>query len=795
MPLPVPPEAVCAAPADGRRRLGGMWLPETTTTSAYTKATTTCSEVAAGYEAHCCNASAAEPFDPVVVSDAMCFVEAGSHITHAEAFNGAKLETIVSASECVKHIDEFNWQLNPRHPEGEYCYVGAFDGLNALPVLGDGSHQTLNTNKTYMRAFINTEIRGKNAPESAVWAISTNPSTGGFGQPAPAPEDILIMHGAMEQFVDVDRDTLEVINGGQAVKQVYTARGFPYNTVADPDATSAELYTIVTKHSDLHINVVYDSAEPNTPVCDEGAEGFDEEDLRYCGLYGHCGSKVCPKHEYSYETSPGVPAYGQSVGVGFEDDLILVAQEGGSSFGPSGTVQVLDVANGHWYQLPHLSVGVIEMAFSISTGHPDYVAVGIEDYGDSECGSGWTVWIGKKDQSSSHFLDRNGLGINQGRLYRFVAGNGETDMATFVDWPNSGKFDYEQVDRLGTLEPIDAMFDGRYGTFPGYSWTRQSTNCALTVSGKTPIRMTGVSKQEWGDSNPDKPNQWAIAETGLGYSKPDYLNGSTVGEASGVPMGSRASTLIFLEAEFAEALEELVVRSTSEAVTSRNGSPMPSSIPAKVYHVMADHVVLGPDRDAGLSYVDSLFWGKGDMVYFAEDSRAPGGYNVGGVYNVATRKSVTLAGAIGNDNRKMNTVANFPFGSFHSANDQELTGWFDASAALTLSIPYTPQEYYDALTGKHMILDNQMKGYGEGCMDYGFYYSAQMMSVEVPTIDWETTSLAAPVPTERRSLAEASKHYGKFRRGLKKAAVENCFEVGEWTAMYDEFDHEGCQMH
>ena len=30
------------------------------------------------------------------------------------------------------------------------------------------------------------------------------------------------------------------------------------------------------------------------------------------------------------------------------------------------------------------------------------------------------------------------------------------------------------------------------------------------------------------------------------------------------------------------------------------------------------------------------------------------------MYNPATEKSVTLAGAIGDDNRKMNTVANFP---------------------------------------------------------------------------------------------------------------------------------------
>merc|ERR1711915_716771 len=123
-----------------------------------------------------------------------------------------------------------------------------------------------------------------------------------------------------------------------------------------------------------------------------------------------------------------------------------------------------------------------------------------------------------------------------------------------------------------------------------------------------------------------------------------------------------------LQAEFLEGFAAM-----DSSVTSRNGSPLPASIPAKVHHVMADNVILGPDREAGLSYVDSLYWGKGDNVFFAEDSSAPGGYNV-------------------------------PFGSFHRAADQELTGWFDASASLTLSVPYTPQEYYDAQTSKHMIL-------------------------------------------------------------------------------------------
>ena len=154
---------------------------------------------------------------------------------------------------------------------------------------------------------------------------------------------------------------------------------------------------------------------------------------------GHCGSKLSIAHEFSYETSPGVPAYGATSGVGFEDDVMFIAEEGhplagwGDGDAITGTVQVLDVRKGELYQLPHLSVGVIEMAFTVSTGHPDYIAVGIEEYGISgekdgvQGGSRWNLWIGKKNKASNNFLERNGLAPNSGRVYVFVADSGEED--------------------------------------------------------------------------------------------------------------------------------------------------------------------------------------------------------------------------------------------------------------------------------------------------------------------------------------------------------------------------------
>lgn len=78
-------------------------------------------------------------------------------------------------------------------------------------------------------------------------------------------------------------------------------------------------------------------------------------------------------------------------------------------------------------------------AFSISTGHPDWIAVGVEEYGISSSyngtdgGSRWNVWIGKKDRTpGASFLDRNGLAPNAGRLYVFCANDATTDMATSV---------------------------------------------------------------------------------------------------------------------------------------------------------------------------------------------------------------------------------------------------------------------------------------------------------------------------------------------------------------------------
>eukprot|EP00965_Chrysotila_dentata_P228486 6196627-Pleurochrysis_carterae.AAC.4 len=175
--------------------------------------------------------------------------------------------------------------------------------------------------------------------------------------------------------------------------------------------------------------------------------------------------------------------------------------------------QVLDVDTGDQYQLPQLSIGEIENAFAISTGESEHVAVVIMDYGaegfpegnvspisyptgrSSSYGSRVTLWIGKKDKTSAHFLDRNGLGLNQGRVYVFVADSGVTDTATMLNWPNSSRDCNLFTPTPGRFEPLPTVFDGRFYVDAAPVWTYDVINSLNTLYGNEPVRMTGVASQ------------------------------------------------------------------------------------------------------------------------------------------------------------------------------------------------------------------------------------------------------------------------------------------------------------
>merc|ERR1712167_214425 len=100
-------------------------------------------------------------------------------------------------------------------------------------------------------------------------------------------------------------------------------------------------------------------------------------------------------------------------------------------------------------------------------------------------------------------------------------------------------------------------------------------------------------------------------------------------------------------------------------------------------------------------------------------------------------------------------------GSFSGTTNQEMTGFFDASAALSASIPYTPQSIYDASDAKHLIVNNQMKG-SAGQMYEGFYYSSQTHFLELANVDWDDTSIVAPHVLDATTEAHYVSAYGRF---------------------------------
>ena len=115
----------------------------------------------------------------------------------------------------------------------------------------------------------------------------------------------------------------------------------------------------------------------------------------------------------------------------------------------------------------------------------------------------------------------------------------------------------------------------------------------------------------------------------------------------------------------------------------------------------------------------------------------------------------------------MNAAAMAPFGSFSGTTNQEMTGFYPATPALTVEVPYTPQSIYDATDATHLIVNNQMKG-SAGPMNQGMWYSAQTHLLELPAIDFNTFETS---PTELDDAAEAYwlSMYGRFRRRLTES--------------------------
>merc|ERR1712167_531608 len=237
-------------------------------------------------------------------------------------------------------------------------------------------------------------------------------------------------------------------------------------------------------------------------------------------------------------------------------------------------------------------------------------------------GSSINLYVGKKDKSAgAHFLDRNGLGVNQGRVYHFVADDGTTDTATFFNWPASGDDCNLFSGKTGRFEPLPKQFDGRHRTDEdgdgGYEtehWTAEFTNGAKSMYGNERLHMTAYASQEWGSVSVAAPGSFAIAHTTLSRSK----------KPSGMPadINTNRGTVSFWTAKIREAI--LSGSKMDGSVTNHAGETLPKSIDATADAIMADASYGFPERDhrgvdRGAFKPDGLVFLKDGSVLYQED--------------------------------------------------------------------------------------------------------------------------------------------------------------------------------
>jgi secreted PhoX family phosphatase len=254
--------------------------------------------------------------------------------------------------------------------------------------------------------------------------------------------------GARVSWFDIDRETREVCGAGPAYDRVYDRAG----------------------------NVVTSASQIN----EGGSGGFD----RFCSAHG-------------FEDGER----------GFEDDIFFCGEESGN-----GQECALDVREGDLYVAPMLGRASWENLCALKNFGSDKVVLLI---GDDTTPSPLYLYVGKKDGAPASgynppaFLKRNGLGL--GRLYVWVADNGDTDP---TDFGGTG------ASRKGKFKPIEHFDPTKAGT-AGYDSMGFATQ-ATQYSKATAAGAFYFARPEDLSGNPGDGSQAVFVATGAD----DYAGGA-----------------------------------------------------------------------------------------------------------------------------------------------------------------------------------------------------------------------------------------------------------------------------
>jgi endonuclease I len=228
---------------------------------------------------------------------------------------------------------------------GNFSPPGTPDGLGAF---------SLNANT--VRVFMNHEIE---VPNSGTGAFPFTLANG----------TVLNKGGARISYIDIDKTSRRVVDGGLAISRMYDRAG-----------------NVVTSTSQLELG----------------------------GLDRFCSASLFEPNSFG-------------AGRGLVDRIYFAGEETSTSFGHphGGTFWALDTSNGDLWAVPDMGRGSWENAALIDTGTTTHVAFLL---GDDAQGRPLWLYVGQKNPVGN-FLERNGL--KGGQLYAWKADNGNTTPQQF----------------------------------------------------------------------------------------------------------------------------------------------------------------------------------------------------------------------------------------------------------------------------------------------------------------------------------------------------------------------------
>ena len=262
-------------------------------------------------------------------------------------------------------------------------------------------------------------------------------------------------------------------------------------------------------------------------------------------------------------------------GVGFENDIFFQANETERTHD-----LVIDLNNRSMYQVGSLGVDSREKLDELNTGHTDFVALALTHYDYPRWQCGTHIWIGKKNKTSTNFLEKNGIHHNSGRIYAF-----EPDDKSELNWTSWANIDVLDNDGKAETKSLSGKFVKTHWKYP-----ESVTLDILEIEEEKFMRnryphANSTNKTEHNTVDPNTGTRYITTTNTSFYCLIDFENSSGI----------------------------------LDNVDSYDTDGLPSSIPATMSLIMSQNNNLISPK---ITNSDGAYWLADNYVYIQEDGSA-----------------------------------------------------------------------------------------------------------------------------------------------------------------------------